>query len=96
MDTTFEKTKAVVEGLNAIGKNTYTHEYLDTVFVQDTADTFVFGHSNETWGASVTDVEGRDLAYLETNLVFADESVARIVYETQRAVDAYFDIEGHD
>lgn len=85
------KTQAVVEGLNAIGKSVWYHEYQHGVHTVIDGIDIWFGHANDTWGASVSDNEGHDLGYLETNLVFDTESVARIIYETQRAVDTWLD-----
>jgi hypothetical protein len=86
-----DKVKAICDGLNAIGKHEWTFEYPGFLQTQVDDEIVRFGNNNETWDGDVTDEEGRDVANLRSEMVFNEESVAALVYVTQRLTDAYLE-----
>jgi hypothetical protein len=89
------KTKQVSEIMTSFGKFDWTHDWGNIVTTRtpygDLEIDITFGHNNETWGASVWTVDGADIGYIETNLLFIDHSPSELAYASQRAVDEQLD-----
>jgi hypothetical protein len=113
MDNT-EKTKLITERLNLVGIKVF-HDFQNTIMMpvtdfngkgcntENCGVNIIFGHVNETYGASVETGCGTSLGYIETNTVFEDSTVDVIckrmlegIFEWKREYDDQFFMENYD